>query len=306
MSLVGLLKGRGTNGFGHGSTAEEVTRDVDLRGCTILVTGCGSGLGRETLRVLCLRGARVFATARTLEAATAACDTVPGEAIPVACDLSEPASIRAAVETVRRTGHALDAIIANAGIMAIARLEQKYGLELQFLTNHVGHHMLVTGVVGQLAPTGRVVVLSSSLHTSAPADGVELDNLSGNEGYHPWRAYGQSKLANLLFAKHLAARLPKVGQRANAVHPGVIRTGLVRHLGSGLRVLYAALGPLALKSVEQGAATQCYVAVHPAAAAHNGAYFVDCNVAETSPLGRDATLAAKLWEKTESIIAGLP
>lgn len=304
MSILGIVKGRGKSGFGYGSTAEEVTAGLDLSGRTILITGCNSGLGQEAMRVLCARGARVMGAARSIEKATAACAQIAGEALPIACDLSEPASVRAAVARVRQMGFPLDAIIANAGIMAPPKLQRKHGYELQFLTNHIGHHLLITGLLDRLADTGRVVMLSSGLHTKAPAAGIEFDNLSGEKSYAPWAAYGQSKLANLLFANHLATRLPRPGQSANAVHPGVIRTHLQRNLGPGLRAAFSVFGPLLFKSVSQGAATPCYVAVHPATASIRGKYFVDCNIAQPGRLAQDAALAAKLWEKTEAIVAG--
>lgn len=306
MSILGVFKGHGKSGFGYNSSAWEVTEGLDLSGRTILITGCSSGLGQETMRTLCSRGARVIGAARSIEKAAMACNQVPGEALPLACDLSEPVSVRAAVTSVRRLGFPLDAIIANAGIMALPTLQQKYGVELQFLTNHIGHHLLVTGLLDQLADTGRVVMLSSGLHTKAPPAGIEFDSLSGEKGYTPWTAYGQSKLANLLFAKHLATRLPKPGQTANAVHPGVIRTLLQRNLGSGARAAFSIFEPLLLKSVSQGAATPCYVAVHPATASIRGEYFVDCNLAQPSRRARDSALAAELWDETEEIIAGLP
>ena len=295
----------GARGFGRRSTADEVTRGLDLSGRTVLVTGCSSGLGAETLRVLCARGARVVGAARTLESARSACDRMAGRAVPVACDLSEPGSILAAVARIRELGLTLDAIIANAGVMAPPRLVQKHGYELQFFTNHVGHHLLVTRLLDRLSDTGRVVMLSSSAHRRAPPEGIRLDDLSGEKSYSPWTAYGQSKLANLLFAKHLATRLPRPGQTSNSVHPGVIRTNLQRHLGPGLRALFAIFGPLFTKTVPQGAATQCYVAAHPAAAGVSGEYFEDCTVARPSRQGRDAALAAALWERTERIVSSL-
>lgn len=305
MSILGIFKGCGKSGFGYESTAEEVTAGFDLSGRTIVITGCNSGLGQEAMRVLCARGARVIGAARSIEKATTACNQVSGEALPIACDLSEPASVRAAVTRVRQTGLPLDAIIANAGIMAPPELQRKHGYELQFLTNHIGHHLLITGLLDQLADTGRVVMLSSSLHTKAPAAGIEFDNLSGEKSYAPWTAYARSKLANLLFSNHLATRLPKPGQTVNAVHPGVIRTRLQRNLGPGLRAAFSIFAPLLLKSVSQGAATPCYVAVHPTTASIRGKYFVDCNIAQPGRLAQDPALAAKLWEKTEEIIAGL-
>lgn len=302
MSLVGFFKGKGNSGFGYGSTAEEVTRNLDLHGTTILITGCASGLGAETMRVLTMRGARILGAARSIETAAAACAQAPGEAIPIACDLSEPASVRAAVARVKELGFPLDAIVANAGIMAPPRLQQKCGLELQFLTNHVGHHMLITRLVDQLSATGRVVIVSSAAHKQAPAEGIELDNLSGERHYSAWRAYGQSKLANILFAKELATRLPNPGQTANALHPGVIATNLNRHLGTFMKAMYPVMSPF-MKSVPQGAATQCYLAVNPAAASITGAYFADCNVTTPSPKAQDAALAKRLWARTEEIIA---
>jgi WW domain-containing oxidoreductase len=306
MSLYELFKPKGPSGFGYGSTAEQVTEGLSLEGKTILVTGCNSGLGREALRVLALRGARVAGTARTLDKARAACDAVKGETVPLACELAEPASVRACVEAVKREGLRLDAIICNAGIMALPRLEQAYGLELQFFTNHIGHFMLVTGLLGQLAAEGRVVMLSSGAHNMAPKEGIEFDNLSGEKGYRGWRSYGQSKLANLLFAKELARRLAGTRKTANAVHPGVIKTNLGRHMNPIASLAFGMVGPLVLKSVPQGAATEVYVAVHPAVAATSGAYFADCNVARPRPDADDPALAAKLWEVSEKIVAGLP
>ena len=306
MSLYQLFKPKGPSGFGYGSTAEQVTQGLSLEGKTILVTGCNSGLGQEALRVLALRGARVVGTARTLDKAKAACDAVKGKTVPLACELSDPASVRACLEAVKREGLRLDAIICNAGIMALPKLEQAYGVELQFFTNHVGHFMLVTGLLDQLAADGRVVMLSSGAHAMAPKEGIQFDNLSGEKGYQGWRNYGQSKLANLLFAKELARRFAGTRKTANAVHPGVIKTNLGRHMNPVASFVFGMVGPLALKSVPQGAATEVYVAVHPAVATISGAYFADCNVARPRRDAEDAALAAKLWQVSEKIVAGLP
>src|SRR6185369_3724090 len=94
----------------------------------------------------------------------------------------------------------------------------------------IGHFLLVTGLLGQLAPTGRVVMLSSDAHNMAPATGIQFDDLTFEKSYRPWKAYGQSKLANLLFARSLARRLAGTSQTANALHPGVIATNLGRHM----------------------------------------------------------------------------
>ena len=305
MSLIALFKRSGPSGFGYGSTAAEVSEGLDLSGQTFLVTGSNSGLGLETMRVLATRGAHVIAAARTEAKAAAAIASLGVDATPVACELSEPSSVRACVEAVAGLGRRLDGIIANAGIMALPKLEQRCGYELQFFTNHIGHFILVTGLLGCLSERGRVVILSSSAHAAAPHDvGIEFDNLSGERDYKPWKAYGQSKLANLLFARQLATRLPP-GQTANAVHPGVINTNLGRHMPKLMMLPFALVSPLVLKTIPQGAATQTYVATHPSLAQVSGEYFADANVAESTRHGRDMALAQKLWAVTEDIVAEL-
>jgi NAD(P)-dependent dehydrogenase (short-subunit alcohol dehydrogenase family) len=306
MSLVALVKGKGESGFGYGSTAEEVTEGLDLQGRTVLVTGSNSGIGLETVRVLGKRGVRVIAAARTEEKARLATANLAGEFVPVACELSDPASVRACVAAVKKQGYALDSLICNAGIMALPNLERAFGYELQFFTNHIGHFILVTGLLDRLADNGRVVVLSSAAHGSAPPGGIQFDNLTGDKGYLSWLAYGQSKLANLLFAKELARRLSGTKKTANAVHPGVIATNLARSMNPLVRIGLSVASPLAFKTAAQGAATQCYVAVHPQVDGKSGEYFADCNVARSSRFSRDPALAKRLWEESERIVAGLP
>ncbi len=303
MSLISMFKGKGPSGFGYGSTATVVTEGLDLTGRTILLTGCNSGIGKETLRVLTMRGAHVIAAARTVDKAKAACDEVGGETTPVACELSEPASVKACADQVIALGRPLDAIICNAGIMALPTLNQKFGYELQFFTNHIGHFILVTSLLDSLADKGRVVVVSSDAHNGAPKEGIQFDNLSGEREYGAWANYGQSKLANLLFARHLAKRFEGTGKTANSVHPGVIHTNLARSMNPVVRSALAIGGPLVLKSVGEGAATQVYLAVHPSVEGVAGKYFSDCNVGKSSAKGRDDAMASKLWEVSEQIVA---
>jgi WW domain-containing oxidoreductase len=300
MSLASRLKRKGPTGFGAGSSADDVTRDLDLSGSTILVTGINSGIGFETMRVLALHGARVVAAARTEEKAREASAKVVGVTLPVACELSDPASIVACVDLLETQGVRLDAVICNAGIMAIPRLEQAFGYELQFFTNHIGHFILVTRLLDRLTEDARVVVVSSGAHRAAPTGGIEFDNLSGDRGYRPSRAYGQSKLANLLFAKELARRFEGTARTADAVHPGVIHTNLGRSMPRAAQTGLAIVSPLVLKSTGQGAATQCFVATRPDLAA-SGEYFADCNIARSSSLSRDLELARRLWDESERI-----
>ena len=306
MSLVSMLKPKGPNGFGYGSTAEDVTQGVDLTGKTMLVTGCNSGLGLEAMRVLRLRGAHVVGTARTEQKARDAGASVTGGSFtPLACELSEPSSVRACIAAVKEKRLKLDVILANAGIMALPKLEKAHGYELQFFTNHIGHFILVTGLLEQLTETGRVVMLSSAAHSMAPKEGIEFDNLDGSKGYSGWRNYGQSKLANLLFAKELARRFAGTKKTANAVHPGVIQTNLGRHMNPVMTFFFGLFGSLVLKSIAQGAATEVYVAANPKAEQVSGEYFADSNVAKARGDADDAALAKRLWEVSEKIVEQL-
>lgn len=307
MSLYSKLQPKGPSGFGYGSTAEDVTSGLSLAGKTFLVTGCNSGLGLETARVLALRGGRILGTARTAEKASAALAPLGGDTVGLECELSEPASVRASVRAVKAAlgGAKIDALIANAGIMALPANEQRHGIELQLFTNHFGHFILVTGLLDALAENGRVVMVSSRAHLRAPEGGIEFDNLSGARDYAPWKAYGQSKIANILFAKELARRFEGTKKTVNAIHPGVIFTNLSRHMNPVARVAFRAIGSLMMKNVGEGAATQCYVAAHPGAATISGKYWVDSNVAEPRADGTDAATAAKLWAVTEEVVSRL-
>jgi WW domain-containing oxidoreductase len=306
VSLYSLLSRNGPSGFGYGSTAEEVTAGLSLQGKTILITGCNSGLGFEAMGALARRGAHVIGAARTLEKAQTACGSVSGKTTAVACELADPQSVLQCVSTVNGLRISLDAIICNAGIMALPKLTLAHGYELQFFTNHIGHFILVNGLLGVLADNGRVVMLSSAAHQFAPKGGIQFDNLSGEKGYRPWSAYGQSKFANLLFAKELARRLTGTEKTANAVHPGVIQTNLGRYMGESAfvtRIFYGIGGALFVKTIPQGAATECFVAVNPGAARLSGLYFSNCNPTKPRADAEDPVLAQKLWDVSEKVVA---
>ncbi len=287
--------------FGAGSTAVEVTEGLDLTGRTMLVTGVTSGVGLETMRVLALRGAHVIGTGRTLARARAACASVQGRTTPVALELTDYSSVVACAAAVQALGAPLDALICNAGVMALPKLEQVAGIERQFATNHLGHFLLVHRLLAAVraAPQGRVVMVSSAVLDWADLGGIEWDNLSGERDYDPNRAYGQSKLANALFALELSRRFEGSAATANALHPGYVDTKLFRHYPWSLRGFRNLLSSSGKITVEQGAATSCYVATAPALAGVSGHFFRDCNPVVTDLRATDRAAAARLWTVSE-------
>ena len=292
-----------TSNFGSSSTAEAVTEGLNLSGMTFAITGCNSGLGLETMRVLALRGAHIIGIARTQEKADKACAGIEGETTPEFLDLADWASVVRCAERIKAMNITLDGLITNAGIMALPELELVNGVEKQFAVNHLGHFILINQLQStvEAAPQGRFVLLSSLAHRRA-ANGIEFDNLDGSRTYHPWDAYGQSKLANALCARELAARISHTDATANSVHPGVIRTNLVQHLPVWQQWATKYFGWIFMKTIPEGAATQTYVATSPGLAGVRGYYFADCNPNEgETPYVYDDAMAAELWRVSEDL-----
>ncbi len=284
------------NQLGKRSTAEDVLAGVDLGGKTFLLTGAAGGIGLSIGRALVGHGAHLIAFARNTEA-------VPvGERVtPVACDLADPSSIARAVAAVRVP---LDGIIASAGVTGGKTREVVRGVERQFFVNHLGHFALVNGLVDRVRDrTGRIVIVSSSASIGqAPPEGIRFDDLDGSRTYSPFTFYGQSKLANALYAVELARRLAPRGITANAVHPGAVRgTQLNRRLAPPMQLVLKVAG-LFMKTADQGAATPVFVATSAQAAGVTGEYWADCHVAKGSKHLADRALAERLWSVSESLL----
>ncbi|MGB6308372.1 MAG: SDR family NAD(P)-dependent oxidoreductase [Steroidobacteraceae bacterium] len=291
--------------FGARSTADQVLAGIDLSGRRIVVTGCNSGIGFETMSALAANGAQVIGLARSFEIARVACAKAGASCIPVACDLSDLASVAAAAETIRALRVPLDAIVANAGIANLPTLQTRYGVEMQFLVNHVGHFALINRIQGLVRDgTGRIVIVSSSAALQqAPPEGIHFDNLDGHRSYEPSAFYGQSKLANALFAKELSRRLSNRGIAVNSLHPGATRgTRLNKHLARPLKILLS-VARWFMKSAPRGAATQALLAANPSVAGISGEFWANCRIAKGSPLLEDGVLARRLWQVSEEIVA---
>jgi NAD(P)-dependent dehydrogenase (short-subunit alcohol dehydrogenase family) len=291
----------------------------ELTGRTAVVTGANSGLGLETARVLARRGAHVILACRDparAEAAVAAITREPiaGRLEPMRLDLASLESVRSFAKAVRDAHPALALLVNNAGVMAIPRRTTADGFEMQLGTNHLGHFALTGLLLPSLlaAPGGRVVTVSSSAHRIGRMD---FDDLQGERRYGPWRAYAQSKLANLLFAFELQRRLAAAGAQAISVaaHPGYAATELQfagpRMTGSAWMARIMALGN---RLFAQDAAAGALPTLHAATApeVRGGDFIGPDGIGEArghpkrvtaSARARDAASAARLWEVSERL-----
>ncbi|WP_405144095.1 oxidoreductase [Sphaerisporangium sp. NBC_01403] len=289
----------GTNrsALGAASTAGDVLAGLDLTGRTAVVTGGFSGLGLASTRALVGAGARVVVPARRPEQAQQALAGM--ERVEVdQLDLADLASVRAFAERFRRSHATLDILIANAGIMACPETRVGPGWEAQFATNHLGHYALTNLLWPALTATGRARVVSVSSGYN-PDSRIRWEDVQFARGYDKWAAYAQSKLANILFARHLDRLGGPHGVHAFSVNPGWILTPLQRHLSVDEMVAAGWIdadgnpAPGLFKTPEQGAATLVWAATSPELDAHGGDYCADCHITEGGPT--DSGEAARLW-----------
>lgn len=288
-------------------------------GKVALITGANSGLGFEAAQVLATKGARVILAVRNAakgeRAATEIRRTVPAaqlELLPL--DLASLASIRRAAVEVLRTYDRLDMLINNAGVMAIPRRLTADGFEMQFGVNHLGHFALTGLLLPRLlqTPAARVVTVSSSAHFLGR---INFADLQGERRYQPWLAYGQSKLANLLFAYELQRRLAAAGGQVISVaaHPGYAATNLQtvgpEMAGSALgQRLMALANRLFAQSAAMGALPEVYAATSPDVC--GGDYIgPDGRLGQSgfpkkvasSRRAHDQVVAARLWGVSEAL-----
>ncbi|MFD3451991.1 SDR family NAD(P)-dependent oxidoreductase [Streptomyces sp. NPDC058691] len=276
------------NPFDAASTAEDVAEGIDLTGRTAIVTGGHSGIGLETTRVLSLAGAEVVVPVRFPERAAVALRGVPRVRIE-RLDLADPASVDAFAGAFLGLGRPLHILVNSAGIMGIPLSRDARGHELHFATNHLGHYQLTARLWPALVRAGgaRVVAVSAAAHRYSPVDFA--DPHFERREYQPMLGYGQSKTANILFARRLDELGTDDGVRAFSVHPGsILGTNLsgfatpesLRGLGliddEGNPVIDPYAGK---KNVEQGASTTVWCAVSPRLDGMGGVYCLDNDIA---------------------------
>lgn len=288
------------------STAEEVSVGVDLSGRLAIVTGANAGIGRETARVLALRGAHVIMACRDLEKARRARKTVVRESEGAISDdafelreldLASLESVRAFATGFLSQGRPLDLLVNNAGVMLPTREVTSDGFEAHFGTNHLGHFLLTNLLLESLRAAGaaRVVnVASEAMQMSGLT--ADLDDLNWErKRWSGWRAYGSSKLMNLMFARTIQRRYAEEGITSNALHPGIVRTELARSQSGPFIVLGLVLWPW-MKKVPAGAATSVYAATAPECATDGGRYLADCAPARAPKLAANEAVQDRLWD----------
>lgn len=278
-----------------------------MQGKVCLVTGGTSGIGRATAEGLAARGARVLLASRDPErgrAIAAELARASGGVVEVIeCDLASQASIRACAERVLAQESRLDVLVNSAGIVAYTRRETEEGLEATFGVTYLGAYLLtrlLLPLVRQSAPA-RVVNVAGEFHRKARLD---FEDLQLERGYDLIRAGAQAMLCKILFSFELARRLEESGVTVNCLHPGAVRSDLLRSLPWYLRWPAALANPF-LQSPAQGARTPLFLACDPSVAETSGVYFAKERPLEAAPSARDRELQERLW-RVSAELAGLP
>jgi NAD(P)-dependent dehydrogenase (short-subunit alcohol dehydrogenase family) len=274
----------------------------ELAGTVVVVTGASSGIGRVTAERLAARGARVLLAGRNVEthaALVAELRRAGGEVEHVPLDLNDLVSVRACARELAAREPRIDVLLNNAGVAGRRDLTQQ-GFEAAFGVNHLGHFLLTQLLLPSLlqTPGARVVNVSSKAHYGARA--VEFDSLRRPATLlNTFSCYEVSKLCNVLHAAELARRYGAQGLHSYALHPGVLATGVWRHVPQPAR----ALMKLFMKPEHEGADTSLLCAVGSQVAEHNGRYYDDGREVAPSALAQDRGLAEELWRRSEAWVA---
>ncbi len=275
-----------------------------MAGKVCLVTGATAGIGQVTARELARRGQHVVIVGRSPERCATALAEIKaqspaGSAESLVADLSSLADLRRLADQVRERFPRLDVLVNNAGGIFLSRRETADGIEMTLALNHLSYFVLTNLLLDLLKASkpARVVNVASDAHKGVS---INFDDIQGKTRYRGWRAYQQSKLANILFTNELARRLEGSGVTANCLHPGFVRTTIFRERGAVGWLLRRAADLIAL-SPEEGARTSIFLASSPEVDGISGRYFVKEKPAASSPqsqdgaAGRDSGRSARNW-----------
>jgi NAD(P)-dependent dehydrogenase (short-subunit alcohol dehydrogenase family) len=264
-----------------------------------MVTGATSGIGLVTSQALARDGATVIVVGRNPARGAATVDRIQektgNSAVELmVADLSAQAQVRQLASEVQRRFDHLDVLVNNAGAFFGQRQVSAEGIELTFALNHLAYFLLTNLLLDRLkaSPSARIINVSSEAHRGSRLD---FSNLQGQHRYRGWRAYCQSKLANILFTYELARRLEGTGVAANALHPGFVATNFGRNNHGFTAMLWRVL-QLAAISPEQGAETILYLANAPDVKSITGKYFVKKEAVDSSEASYDRAAAERLWQ----------
>jgi NAD(P)-dependent dehydrogenase (short-subunit alcohol dehydrogenase family) len=271
-----------------------------MSGQVCLVTGATSGIGRVTVEALARQGATTILVARDPARGAAAVDRIRQatgntQVEVLLADLSVQADVRRLAHEVQSRYPRLDVLVNNAGALFSRRTLSADGLEMTWALNHLAYYLLTTLLLDTLKASApaRIVNVSSGAHRHAHLD---FDDLQGQQRYGGWRAYAQSKLANVLFTYELARRLDGTGVTTNALHPGFVATNFGRRNRRLTTVLFRAVQRVAALSPEQGAETLIYLATSPEVEGVTGQYFVKRQAVRSSDASYDVPAAQRLWQ----------
>ena len=276
---------------------------MDLQGKTAIVTGANSGMGMATEEALSDMGARVIMLCRSEKRGRQALEELNAEKTRdldlILCDLGDYSSIRSFVSKVKESYDHIDILVNNAGFISLDRQETKEGLERQFGINHIGHFLLTTSLLDLMSEGSRIVVVASGAHKTGK---IHFDDINLHKGFNVFKAYSQSKLANVLFTRELARRLKDKGITVNCCHPGAVATniGIDRDTGFG-KTVTRLLKPF-FQTPAQGARTAIFLATDDSVADISGEYFYKCRIARSSKRSKDMGLAKELFEFSEKLI----
>lgn len=274
----------------------------------VVITGCNTGIGKETAHILSKRGARIIMLCRNVEKAEAAAQEIrsdTGNVVNVmSLDLASLESVRNCAEKLLEAEDQIDILINNAGIMLCPELRTKEGFEMQFGTNHLGHFLLTELLLPKLrksAASGfnaRIVILSSMAHERGI---IRWDDLNFNikDSYDQWLAYGQSKLANIMHGAALARRLKNSGITVYSLHPGVVNTELYQHWETDSPIFFRILGPtlrFVMKQPFHGAQTTLYCCLEDKLSVQSGKYYSDCAEKRPKHLALVEEDQERLWK----------
>jgi NAD(P)-dependent dehydrogenase (short-subunit alcohol dehydrogenase family) len=302
---------QGMSDFNRQTTAEEVSAGIDLTGRHAIVTGANTGIGRETARVLALRGASVTMACRDLEKASVARDAILASNSQIGkdqlevmrLDLGQLDQIRDFARNFLATSRPIHLLINNAGVMLPDRRETADGFEAHFGVNHLGHFLLTRLLeerVRASAPARIVNVSSDALHFSSLTESLEDLNWE-SRSFSGWRSYGDSKLMNVLFTNELNRRFASEGVVSNALHPGIVKTELARDQPWWMAAVGLLMLPIS-KTPEQGAATSVYLATAEEFGRDGAGYFANCARGRVHRLSGNAQLESALWQRSEELV----